>query len=856
MNIVQKLTLRHLQLNKKRALVTTLGIIASTALITAMVVGICSFFSFFGDIDVTQTGHWHAEYQDLSQEQIDALKNDPRIESVSIYDTDFDYSGICLHSDAKDRFKYGTIRSTNKEGILTKVVTDYEGVLPANKDEIAIEAEFLNRSNINAKIGDTITFDLGERYFINPDGTTTTIGGKYNSTEHFDKLTEVTCKITAILHGNTATQGYTVLRCIGDDFPTKNITSIVLSKCNYTALKQIEKITEDHGLTLYHYNTEFLVSVFAVNLNAGGIAGALKAGIGALVIIMVTAVILIYNAFGMSLTERIKYLGMLASVGATRRQKRGSIFFEGFALGIIGIPLGMLVGYLGAFVTVKVLAGAMIKVNMLPGAENVVGGIKVSAPFFMYVLIILLSALTILISAVIPAIKASKIMPIEALRQTDSIKVKARSLKINPLFRKFFGYEGEIAYKNIKRNGAKGRVISLSIGVSVVMFLTIIFFCKAFEKANAFEFNLPYQVYASSYVYDSDELKEIIESTDGVDRVYANDYILFNYKHDADDPNYIPPNDKILNPDYLEKGFENVFNDRTIALSIIDDNEFIKLLEANGLDKSEYFGGDLKGVLLDDFYRKPSKKHVFNEGIIGEKVFYDNQEANPPAVTIAGMVSFDKENFIFNMVPKNTVAVFVPESMYFEKAVEILGSDMAVKTLAIETKDSDKVYEELVKLYDDKTIEGFNCGNLESQGAIMKTVMFLLKTIMIGFTVLVTLIALANMVNVISTGIVMRRKEFAMLRSVGLSPKGFKRMISMETILYGARALIAGIPLSMLATFFMVKASNGVMKFEIDVLMYLLVTLAVFAIIGISMLMSASKVQNDEIIEVLKEDIC
>ena len=141
MNIVQKLTLRHLQLNKKRALVTTLGIIASTALITAMVVGICSFFSFFGDIDVTQTGHWHAEYQDLTQEQIDALKNDPRIESVSIYDTDFDYSGICLHSDAKDRFKYGTIRSTNKEGILTKVVTDYEGVLPANKDEIAIEAE-------------------------------------------------------------------------------------------------------------------------------------------------------------------------------------------------------------------------------------------------------------------------------------------------------------------------------------------------------------------------------------------------------------------------------------------------------------------------------------------------------------------------------------------------------------------------------------------------------------------------------------------------------------------------------------------------------------------------------------------
>ena len=856
MNIVSKLTLRHLQQNKKRAVVTTLGIVAATALITALLLGIASFFSYFGEVDIANTGHWHAEYRGLTKEQVNALKEDNRVSSVAVYDADLEGCGVRMHSDKHIRYQLGNLRSSDAKGIETKVVCDYDGVLPVNAGEIAIEEQFLKDNGLDIKPGDTITYTIGNRYLFNPDGSKLYIAGNYNSNEGFDEISDVTVKVTAILHGNTSTVGYDILSCMGDKVPEENFVSICLKKCDFRAHKMINEISRDHGLEVYHYNTEFLISVFSINLKGGGIAAMFNLGLGALVIIMGTAIILIYNAFGMSLTERMKYLGMLASVGATRKQKRASIYFEGFLLAIIGIPVGMLAGYIGAYFTLSVLGKEMIKSHMIAGAEAVNKNVTVSAPLYIYVLIVLLALLTIFISAFVPAAKASKIMPIEAIRQSSTIKVKARSLRINPLIRKIFGFEGEIAYKNIKRNGAKGRVITLSIAASVVMFLTIIFFTDAFNKANSFEFDVPYQLYATCAVEDADELREIMESYDETIRCYASDMIMFSYKPDPNDPNYVQPNDAILNPDFLEKNYKNVFNSRVIAVATVDDEDFKDLLTKNGIDPASYFEGEIKGVILNDFYREKSKKSVFNEGIIGQKVCYDVEEGNTPSITIAGMVPYDKEDYIFKLVPKNTVAVFVPASRYYTKSVETLGADIATESIGIQTNSADKLFEEMQKLYEEDTIKNFTCGNLQSDAAVMQTVMFILKTVMYGFTILITLIALANMVNTISTGIIMRRKEFAMLRSVGLTEKGFKRMISMETILYGVRALVAGIPLSIILSYLISRKANSQIPFELNGSMYLLVIIVVFIIIGLSMLMSVSKIKNDEIIEVLKEDIC
>lgn len=137
-----------------------------------------------------------------------------------------------------------------------------------------------------------------------------------------------------------------------------------------------------------------------------------------------------------------------------------------------------------------------------------------------------------------------------------------------------------------------------------------------------------------------------------------------------------------------------------------------------------------------------------------------------------------------------------------------------------------------------------------------KVVMLLIKTVMYGFSTLVTLIVLANMVNTISTGVILRRKGFAMLRSVGMTEKGFKKMITLETFLYGIRSLVVAIPLSLIVSYGMVKKANSTMAFEVSIPIYLLVMVVVFVVLGVSMLLSVSKVKNDDIIVALKEDIC
>ena len=110
----------------------------------------------------------------------------------------------------------------------------------------------------------------------------------------------------------------------------------MLKNCDHTALKQIKHIIADHEIQKYDLNTEYLLSCFAFEGSGGSYRSFFVMMAVALAIVIATSVILIFNSIGMSLTERMRYLGMLASVGATGKQKRFSVYFEGFTLGIIG----------------------------------------------------------------------------------------------------------------------------------------------------------------------------------------------------------------------------------------------------------------------------------------------------------------------------------------------------------------------------------------------------------------------------------------------------------------------------------------------------------------------------------------
>src|SRR5690606_13765846 len=124
------------------------------------------------------------------------------------------------------------------------------------------------------------------------------------------------------------------------------------------------------------------------------------------------------------------------------------------------------------------------------------------------------------------------------------------------------------------------------------------------------------------------------------------------------------------------------------------------------------------------------------------------------------------------------------------------------------------------------------------------------------FIVLITAISIANILNTISTSISLRKREFAMLKSMGMTPKGFNKMINYESIFYGIKSLIYGLPLSIVCMLLIYKALGNSFSYSFTLpwLSILYVVVAVFLIVGTSMLYSSAKVKKENIIDALKQE--
>jgi putative ABC transport system permease protein len=818
--------------------VTIFGIVASTALITAMLTGVYSAFLFIGDVSVYVDGNHHANFKNLSEEDYNNLKNDSLLQFVGVNDTDNEKTGFYIDGDAEKRFRLGNVFHGNTDLLSQKVTCEYEGRLPENSGEIAIEEEYLKDNNLDLHIGDTLSFHQGYRYVYEGDKLVY-IAGNYKSSEDFCALSDETCTITAILHHNEPTKSFDMIRGM-DDFPEKNLVFITLKKVDRNAVITLKSIAAAHGLNLNEINTEYLMSLFVKEIPSNPVNSIYKLIATALIIIVIASSIMIYNAFAMSLTERMKYLGMLSSVGATRRQKKASVYYEGFLLGIVGIPLGYLIGILGCLATLRFTGSLILNSKMLYGINTTaMGYIPVKTHPVIVLAIIIFSVLTIFISSFIPAMKASRITPIEAIRQSNTIRLRAWKLKVLPFVKLIFGYEGELAAKNIKRNGAKGVVITISMAVSIILLISVMYLVELYNKENSYEIEIPFQVFASASLSERDRLKEDILKIEGVEKVFVAEMFSFNYyPEDEDGNNREIPNTAVRNPEFLTKDYEYLF-DKTYDIWVIpvEDADFIKICEKNGIDYTKYFGDELRGVLLNNYAHKPSKKDVFNDRILGQKLFYDKAEGNPPAIIITDFVKWDKTIEEYRLSPKGSISVYVPSSIMDREYVKNIDEKELTCIYGIQCKNHEEVY---TKISDILTYDGYT--NSYSSDVEEKLIM---------------LIVIANIVNTITTGVHLRRKEFAMFKSVGMTGFCFKKMLFLETFLYGLRALLFGLPISVLISFFIYKNVPAPSSaFEINFLTYILVSFGVFAIVGISMLLSAGKTSNETIVDVLKEDIC
>lgn len=857
MNITNKLTYRHLKENKGRTVVTTLGICVSVAMITAVFVAMASFLNLFGEIGKISSGNWDACYYYLNQSQIEQVEKDSRISKVGLK-----YGGENKSFQIKNptSYKRGTADMIiGDKSYFEMVLTgNFDGKVPANENEVAVEKNFLDKNGMkDAKVGDKIVLTQGQRQL--DDGSYVT-GSYFDKGEKFvPSGDEKEYTITAILHTNPATKYSSVWRGISED-ELKNgdiCVYFTLAKHDSSAYSTIEAIQKDYKIDDYQANEDVLASYLS-GRQGGFLVTMLPIVLVVLILIVIASVMLIYNAFGMSLSERVRYLGMLASVGATKSQKRKSIYFEGAILGAIGIPVGILAGILGIGITLKLVGHKIISTGMIVGVNDSNMQMKTVVPAWAIIGIILVSIFTIFISAFIPARKASKITPIDAIRQRQEIKVKPKKLKAPKYIKKIFGYEGELAYKNLKRNGKKSRLITVSIALSIVLFISCNYFCSMFIQASGYEKTIPYQIYAIISLEHKKELEDALDKMQNVDKYYVD---MVNSNYSLGKKGNLKDTD-IKNLSHYNSSYAKLFENGSVTMAIhyIDDSEFNKLCQNNDIDYNSFYGKNVKCLLLNNLTHKQDTSKVFNNSIIGQHIAerdeFVNEGDEPLDFEVGGLVKYDKNSLPCSFVPANVVGVFVPYSQYVNVIEKGLEPNDVKLAMCIETDEHKEVAENLTTLLSENDFGGnYVLDNVDALET-MNTVMFIIQVFVYGFITLISLITIANIINTISANIALRRKEFAMLKSVGTTPKGFSKMVSLESVFYALKAVIFGVPISVLISVVLNKMlGESSIPYHFDIKLYLSVIIIVFVLISITMIYSVRKLKDDNIIEALKEDI-
>lgn len=868
MNIVRTLTLRHLKENKGRTVVTILGIIVAVAMITAVFVGMSSLLNVTGQAMRNDTGNYEFQAY-VNDSSIEKLKKDSRVKTVGIgvnSENTNDHREVCSPAGHNSSIYTTTYVAGDENYFKQFIVSKYEGTLPKNENEIAVDKAYFDlvnddtNSEIHWKVGDKVKLDYGNYYNKKEDYETSIDedGTKYR------KAGSKYVTVTAILDYNSPTPMIITgwdKNCTVDIKPVY----VKLKEVGFNTRDKIKSIAKDCGIDKYsfEYNGEYILCQGDLTFidqykDMIPLIGAVLA------IIIVASVMLIYNAFSMSLTGRIRYLGMLASVGATRKQKRNSVYFEGAFLGMIAIPLGIFFGIIGIDITLNVVINRLADANALSGMDKIDS--ILSVPVWSIISIIVFSIITIFISAYIPARKSSKISPIDAIRQNDSIKLKAKSLKSSKLIRKIFGYEGEIANKNLKRNGKKSRLIIVSLTISVVLFISVNYFCSMLtNQVGGFE-KEPYQVEVAVQYSNAENLDKALAKENNVkDKYSITAYYIQQLKSNKD---------KYL--DYMNSKYKNKYKEELcMRLHLVDDKYFDKLCKDNNIDKSKYYGKNLLALAVNSVGDKSKGDPVFKDsvknyglycdqsdlyagGFIDDSIYEDNYKleghilSEENNIHIGDFIKYDENDSMFTMDDNSEITMFAPMTEYL-KVTNNKPSNMTV-TYGYVTDDSKKLVKTLEDISDNYGVEYIS--NIEMEQQTTDSIKFTMQVFLYGFITLITLITLFNIVNTISTGTAMRKREFAMLRSVGVSKKGFYKIVCLESLLYGIKALIIGLPLSLLISYGMnVSLGSAGYPFRPDIMIYLIVVVAVFLIVGLTMFYAVNKIKKGSIIEALKEDI-
>lgn len=831
MNILQKFTKKDLKLNKKRTIGTLIGIILATALITAVGGMAVTLQNSLFESEKEATGYYHIRLSNVSDEEVEKIKLNKDYNHYEIMDN----LGTSIQGGEEYSF-YTNLYSMNKEGFeyLKKHVT--EGTFPKNENEIIIDDYYATRYGY--KVGDEINLEVGN---INFETNELTDAKEYNF------------KISGIMINN------------GPE--TTMITTNINSNDNelYLTLKNPKNCKKDFeellGVNPYKDDqTKEVKYDYKVN------AGLLKWEVGAfgdsttkllygmigvvVIVILVTSVFSIRNSFAISTTEKLKTYGMLSSVGATKKQIRKMVLYEGRKLGLVGISIGCVFGSAVVFALSQIINSLFKKISLLDGEVPFVYKFSIIP----IILAIAVGTIMIFLSTISCAIKASKVSPIQNLRNADNLSSKKIKLKTPKYIKALFNIGGVLSYKNLKRSKRKYRVTIISLTVSIFVFISVSTFLEygfriVKEEYKDISFNM-------TVMPKRDDESKIIGDFD-VNKITNLGESYINYMpEDTKSIGYVLKDtskiklDKLKMPICVEYKDDETYECSKQAEGtyldtyILDNNTFKKYANEIGANYNDIKD---KAIIINTMPVTEGKVKVYKDITsykINDEIEFESINPGYTAQKYKVGALTDKMSFglEFGQMSDASLILVLNKDYVTEKT--------QISKIFLNVKDADKAAQELEKM------DNIYFENIADEVKILNTIILMFSIFIYGFITVITLIGITSVFNTITSNIELRQKDFATLKSIGMTKKEFNRMITLESLFYSAKSLFIGLILGLSGSYMIYKLVSRkidygyILPTKSIIISILFITVVVFMI----MKYSISKVNKQNIIETIRKD--
>lgn len=864
-NIFYHITKKTLKQNRTRTWLTIIGVLLSTAMITAVTTFGASFRQFLIDYTIQQDGNWHVSISHLTENDLKRIADNDSVAHTTVLTS----IGTAPSEDLADSFPsnpYFYIQSMPDTALEELPVSLSSGRLPQNDSELIVP-DYLSHYNselLGFSTGNSLTLDID----IGNDNTTPlaaetkkdfTIVGTYS---HFPNSSfgsgghEVFCgslskafsKILSEAHISDAENTFSAYIRFQHPKDTYELTEKLISEFEAVSWSYHASLLRWYGVSDQSHFLPILIGLCVVLV----------------LLIMGGSILLIYNAFSISLRERTAQFGLLSSIGATKSQLRHSVFFEAFIVSGIGIPLGLIFGIGGIGVTLH-----FIGESITMWIHGTACGIPLKISTVPMIVSIVTSLMTVFISAWIPSRRIRSLSPMDTVQSRSDIVLHPADVRVSGLTLRLFHMEGMLAQKYYRRDRRKYRTTILSLSMSMILFVSATLFTDYLINTGTFVLTAPkWELECNLFHSPTDDtirqFRKILNEDNTIKEIK---------KFRSMRPCVPVPADLIsketVNYFGLHSSAEQQFYYLNTSLYVFPDDVFSDYAKEHGIAPDTYLEADSLQCIYTSNIRlfnsetdryedcEPIRFPKNIELMLGTLTIPSESETDsrPHLTDVASLKLTDQVEQLPDALSgyEEPLSLILPESLY-HKYKDKLEPFSPSYTFLLKCPEFKTTYWNLKKaLLDTDLNTQADIANLAKEYETDRNLLTAIRVLTYGFLILISLISIANVFHTVSTNLMLRRREFAMLRSIGMTPSSFQKMLNYECLIYGLRSIFYGVPVSLFISFvlYRILQTGADISYLFPWKAVLISTAGIFFIVFLSMFYTAGKLKKQNIIQEL-----